>query len=202
MDRKGGERMKNTGKLSIMMVAVVAIGIFALPSVLSVGTGQHQFNNGAGVLCGKCHSNSGDKVFGELSASGITQYNNLNGGSAIETSPIGTKIHNGSAFYLSGKYNCANCHVVVTGGNNKANGDHTGVTVHVVCATCHPSEATRLANANDAHSGLAAASGVGTSATYACIGCHTAVTVTGSPSYSYGPSVTTDGITIGDGVGP
>jgi len=36
MDRKGGEIMKNMGKLTILMVAVVAIGIFALPSVMSV----------------------------------------------------------------------------------------------------------------------------------------------------------------------
>ncbi|VVB86243.1 Uncharacterised protein [uncultured archaeon] len=183
--------MKNTGKLSILMVAVIAIGIFALPAVLSVGTGQHQFNNGAAVQCGKCHANPGDGVFGELSASGNTGYVTLG-------SPIGTKIHNGSWFWTaSGKYDCSVCHVIATGGTAK--GQHTGVTIHVVCATCHGTEYTQLTNTTDAHHGFAAAANVGTSATYACIGCHTAVTVTGSPSYTYGPSVTTDGITIGNG---
>jgi len=30
-------------KLTILMIAVVAIGVFALPTTLSIGAGQHQF---------------------------------------------------------------------------------------------------------------------------------------------------------------
>ncbi len=194
MDRKGGEIMKNTGKLTIIMVAVVAIGVFSLPSVLSVGTGQHNFNNGGAVNCGKCHANPGDKVFGELSSSGVTQYINLG-------SPVGTKIHNGTLFYTAGSYQCKACHTINTGGTAK--GQHTGVTVKVVCATCHGTEYTQITNVTDAHANFASNASAGVSGTYACIGCHTAVTVAGSPSYKYGPAIAgVDGLTIGSGTGP
>ncbi len=178
--------MKNTGKLTILMVAVVAMGIFSLPSVLSVGVGQHKFNNGSQVQCGKCHANSNDAVANELRGSGVTAY----------LTP-GTKIHNGTGFWLGNSYQCVNCHQVTTGGTAKVN--HTGVQKNVVCARCHGTEWSELQSSTDAHSNFGLNSSAGTSGTYACMGCHTAVTVTGSPSYTYGASQTVYGLTIGNG---
>ncbi len=188
--------MKNTGKLTILMIAVVAIGVFSLPAVLSVGSGQHKFNNGANVDCGKCHANGGDKVYGEIGASGTTQYNTLGSG-------IGVQIHNSSTFwYVAGSYQCKKCHEILPDPDPTLKTQHTNVKVQVTCIQCHSSYYVKLTNNSDAHKGfgLAAGSGsTGSDATYACIGCHTAVTVSGSPSYTYGAKVTTDGLTIGNG---
>ena len=190
--------MKNTTKMTLIMIAVVALGVFSLPSMLAVGTGQHKFNNGGAVQCGKCHANTGDGVYGELQASGTVQYSYYGN--------QGGKIHNGSSsFYLGGKYNCAACHRT-TGwqagaGQTKADGSHTGVEIKVECSRCHATEYSQLTSANDAHKefGSAVESKNGT---YACIGCHTAVDVTGSPTYTYSGAVTTTGLTIGGGTTP
>lgn len=184
MDRKGGERMKNTGKLTILMIAVVALGIFALPSVMSVGTGQHTFNNGTAVDCNKCHANTGDKVNAELLLSGYTMYNTLGQG-------VGTKIHAMDNAGVVGQ--CKDCHELTAA---PSDGSHTGVTMKPVCISCHINVGTEISDADEPHSGFASTGNAG------CLGCHTAVTVAGSPSYSYSGSVVAVGLTIGDGIGP
>ena len=186
MDRKGGEKkMKNMGKLTILMVAVVAIGIFALPSVMSVGTGQHTFNNGATVDCNKCHANSGDAVNNELLASGNTMYDTFGQG-------LGVKIHAMDNTGMVGQ--CKDCHALAAGPRTAAGTqDHTGVTMKPVCITCHSNVNGELAGANEPHSGFAATGNAG------CLGCHTAVAVAGSPSYTYSGSVVAVGLTIGNG---
>ncbi|VVB84565.1 Uncharacterised protein [uncultured archaeon] len=201
--------MKSIGQLAILMVAVAAIGVFAVPNTVSVGKGQHKFKNGGSVECGKCHANSGDAVLGELKLSGVTQYTSGTGGSAIESDPAGTKIHNGSYFWSggiagSGAYLCSKCHIVVTGGTGKDN--HTGITINVICATCHSTEYSKLTTASahtDAHMNFGLNANAGASGTYACMGCHTGVAVSGSPSYSYSAAKTSvDGLTIGNGTAP
>jgi hypothetical protein len=173
--------MKNMGKLTILMVAVVAIGIFALPSVMSVGTGQHTFNNGTMVNCNKCHANAGDAVNNELLASGLTMYNtNLQG--------VGVKIHAMDGDGWVGQ--CKDCHSLTA---EPADGSHTGVTMKPVCVDCHSGVATEIADLDEAHQRFSTTGNAG------CLGCHTAVSVAGSPSYSYSASVTALGLTIGNG---
>ncbi len=186
--------MKNTGKLTILMIAVVAMGVFSLPSVLSVGVGQHKFNNGSQVQCGKCHAGTNDAVFKELSASGVVQYSNYGN--------QGGRIHNGSGFWLAGSYQCVNCHQI-SQESQTTRANHTGIQQKVVCGRCHGAEynelTTDLGANTDAHRQFAINTSAGTQGTYACIGCHTAVTVTGSPSYLYSANVTVAGLTIGNG---
>ncbi len=181
--------MKNMGKLTIVMVAVVAIGIFALPSVMSVGTGQHTFNNGSAVDCNKCHNNAGDLVGTELAASGTTMYTTLGAN-------VGDKIHKleASGAPATGLVSsCKDCHKLSAGPRTT---DHTGVTMKPVCVDCHTTITAELNGAAEPHARFATAGNAG------CLGCHTAVTVAGSPSYSYSGSVTSLGLTIGDGIGP
>ena len=173
--------MKNMGKLTLIMVSVVAIGIFALPSVMSVGTGQHTFNNGTAVDCNKCHANAGDAVNSELLASGLTMYTTL-GTSA------GNKIHAMDDAGLVGQ--CKDCHKLAAGPRTT---DHTGVTMKPVCTVCHTNVNGELAGAAEPHAGFASTGNAG------CLGCHTAVSVAGSPSYTYSVSVTAVGLTIGNG---
>ncbi|MDD5615585.1 MAG: cytochrome c3 family protein [Candidatus Methanoperedens sp.] len=197
--------MKDMKKLTILMVAVVAIGVFSLPSVLSLGTGQHKFLNGASVQCGKCHANSGDGVFNELMSSTQNGYNASNGG-LITNDPsqvqvAGGTIHNSTYFWTAGKYDCSKCHTIATGGRDKPVGGHTGVKINVVCKDCHAQEyakaiGTNLASGVDAHKGFVE-NGTSTNGTYACMGCHTMVRVAGSPSYIYSAGKVVDGLSIG-----
>ncbi|RLG31140.1 hypothetical protein DRN97_09675, partial [Methanosarcinales archaeon] len=55
----------NGYKIALMAIAVAAIGIFALPSTMSLLGGQHTWYDlgGAGVPCEKCHAD----VHAELS---------------------------------------------------------------------------------------------------------------------------------------
>lgn len=182
--------MKNTGKLTIVMIAVVAIGIFALPSVMSVGTGQHTFNNGSAVDCNKCHANSADAVNNELKASGTTMYTTLG-------AYVGDKIHKLEAPGVPATglvSQCKDCHELAAGPRTLGGTqDHTGVTLKPVCTDCHNLVAGELGGSNEPHSGFATEGNKG------CLGCHTAVTVAGSPSYTYSASVTSLGLTIGNG---
>lgn len=183
--------MKDTGKLTLVMIAVVAIGVFALPSVMSVGTGQHQFVNGTNVDCNKCHTNTGDAVNAELQSSDTTMYTTL--GAAV-----GDPIHALDGVGTVGS--CKDCHYLKVGPITGT--EHTGVTRQPLCgADCHTNVLTagqtgELAGADEPHSGFSSEGNAG------CVGCHTAVTVAGSPSYSYSGSITSLGLTIGDGAGP
>ena len=60
--------MKQTEKTVLLLLAVVAIGMFALPSTLAMYTGQHSFVNGSNVNCTTCHG-VGDTIYEELNGS-------------------------------------------------------------------------------------------------------------------------------------
>ena len=44
------------GKTILLMISVVAVGMFVLPSTLALYTGSHDFLGPSEVECGKCHS--------------------------------------------------------------------------------------------------------------------------------------------------
>ena len=43
MGRIGCKKIRNNGKISIFMIAIIALGLFALPTVIIGGTGQYTF---------------------------------------------------------------------------------------------------------------------------------------------------------------
>lgn len=45
------------GKLILLLMSVVSVGMFVLPSTLAMYTGQHTFIDGDNVDCAKCHGN-------------------------------------------------------------------------------------------------------------------------------------------------
>lgn len=49
-------------KILLLTVAVIAVGLFALPSTMSLFTGQHTFYDGANVSCKKCHQDIYDEI--------------------------------------------------------------------------------------------------------------------------------------------
>lgn len=51
----------------MLLLAVMAIGMFALPSILAMYSGQHGFVDADSVDCNKCHGAT-DARYGELTA--------------------------------------------------------------------------------------------------------------------------------------
>ena len=74
----------NSNKVALMLIAVVAIGIFALPTTLSLFAGQHVWydlsNQANDVPCKKCHADVYEEYM--LSANGV--HGTLSGGSQTE----------------------------------------------------------------------------------------------------------------------
>ncbi len=60
----------NTNKIALLAIAVVAIGIFALPSTVSLFSGQHSWydlnGEGSQVPCMKCHGDIQDEMDHDL----------------------------------------------------------------------------------------------------------------------------------------
>ena len=111
--------MKQTGKTVLLLLAVMAIGMFALPSTLAMYSGQHDFVNGANVKCEKCHG-VGDAIYEEM---------------------------NGSDMHIN--FSCRDCHGYtstnasfsgLTPNTNNSTG-HAG-TLGVMCMDCHADNST------------------------------------------------------------
>lgn len=49
-------------KILLLSVAVIAVGLFAMPSTLSLFSGQHTFYDGQNVSCAKCHQDIADEI--------------------------------------------------------------------------------------------------------------------------------------------
>ena len=156
------------GKAIVLIIGVIAIGMFALPSTLAMYSGQHSFVNGTNVDCAKCHSGS-DSIYGELTGGGPHNY-----------------------------FTCKQCHGFESGNPNTNNGSMGhAATTSVTCVGCHantPYAGGPLGFDGDgitvvdelaagAHKGFANSSDVD----LACLGCHTNVGVDGTisePTYA------------------
>jgi nitrate/TMAO reductase-like tetraheme cytochrome c subunit len=188
-------------KLTILMIAVIAIGIFALPAAFSVNTGQHTFRqinpDAPADFCNQCHV-AGDSVTTELAASQNGIYNG----------PM--KIHS--------SLNCGNCHELTQGYGTSFPGSGITKTEHAAiipsCLKCHdagdaaglgfdvPAE---LMGAKEAHRPFWEASVAANTPSaantddLACLGCHTAVPKSGTVVYDYTITHTYNlaGLTIG-----
>ena len=99
------------GKYNLMLVATIAIGVFALPMVVSTFSGSHAYVAGENVECLKCHAD----VEAEL-ASSSTNHTHANDDWAKtpldcdechNVSGIGASVGGGHA---AQKVNCAFCH--------------------------------------------------------------------------------------------
>ena len=105
--------MRQKEKTVLLLLAVVAIGMFALPSTLAMYTGQHNFTNGSNVDCDKCHGTN-DDIYAELI-----------GGDAHQT------------------FSCKDCHGYSTnlgGSPNTNNSTGHAATLGVMCLDCHADE--------------------------------------------------------------
>jgi hypothetical protein len=195
------KRKMKVSKITTLMIAVVAIGIFALPATFSVNSGQHTFKQinpaSPSTFCNQCHGGT-DSVSTELAASDTGVYN-------------GGKIH--------GTQNCGSCHQLTQGyGNSSFAVDGSGKTEHAAiipsCLRCHGANpkvfgnvGNELNGTKEAHKPLWTASlaantpSAANTDDLACLGCHTGVPKSGTIVYDYTITHTTTlgatGLTVG-----
>ncbi len=130
LKKVGGETEKmNANKIALLAIAIVAIGIFALPSTVSLFSGQHSWygldDPGNQVPCEKCHADINDEM--------------ISGDNGVHTTLAGPG---------------CDCHRVNATasrfGGNYASGDDTGSTPGteshaaetIACMICHEQGAT------------------------------------------------------------
>lgn len=172
---KGTSDRRKPEKLVLLLLAVVAIGMFALPSTLAMYSGQHEFVGADEVDCNKCHGST-DAIYGELSA--------------------------GTAHEL---FTCKQCHgfsnATLTTPNANGTEGHAA-TVAISCVDCHAESALYLTIGLDPDAltvvqefGATDAAHAAMYTTYSsgdlddlCIGCHTTVAMSSNVTYSPGES--------------
>ncbi|MDP2841382.1 MAG: hypothetical protein Q8O17_03785 [Candidatus Methanoperedens sp.] len=186
-------------KILLLSIAVISVGLFAMPSTLSLFSGQHTFTNGSDVLCTKCHAD----VYSELSGATSTAHRTT----ALKA--------------------CEGCHQTGTI-TNVPKGDNTNITfamdinksaahssVTLECVACHQAVGQNITASAEAHrsfywnsSYTANASAnimtqnqtsvVLKGANLACIGCHTHATVNVTWRRAIGYNITADAGTTGN----
>lgn len=152
--------MKN--KILLLSIAVVAVGLFALPSTLAMFAGQHSWYDpkvSGGIPCAKCHFLEQDELAGS-NGPHDPAYTGL-----VNTSMdygMGDGNAGGATFWAGDSVDdrCYGCHQ--RGGSNSTLGDapigswddHRD-TVHaayaVWCIDCHPWVETELTHSTAAH---------------------------------------------------
>lgn len=184
-------------KILLLSLAVITIGLFAMPSTLSMFAGQHSFTAGNTTICVKCHSDIKD----EINAGGF--HKSLLGGSGNDckgchtTSKVNsTLIPKGNQ---SGNFSAPGVMVgldIASGNFTNATGvNQTGIVTHaavtVECIACHP----YVNFTDDPHKPLAVEAGNKTwlkGANEACIDCHTKKKITIEFSRAGGQNITWD----------
>ncbi|CAG0994581.1 MAG: multiheme c-type cytochrome [Candidatus Methanoperedens sp.] len=178
-------------KLIIVMISVIAIGLFALPSTFSYSGSMHTFKQvdptsatTINAFCMKCHTG---EISTQLAASDPGLYQ---GGGAIHAS-----------------VQCQGCHQITRVTGTQGYGVEADSTEHAArlpsCLDCHISTGTlmQIGNAGteiraltEAHQNFKS----DTDNDIECIGCHTEATRTGTVSTGMTSQPTTiSGLTIG-----
>ncbi len=172
-------------KILLLTIAVISVGLFAMPTTLSLFAGQHTFDKaGNTTICAKCHSD----VLSEINNGNYHKTLIVNGtitndcrGCHTSSTVNGTLIPKGNSSgngtapavglnIAAGTFTMANGTTVSYGAGQV----HAAVTVE--CKACH----TAVDFTNDAHRSFADNTSTQTwlrGANEACIGCHTKANV-------------------------
>ena len=129
----------------MLLIGIVAIGMFALPSTLAMYSGQHTFVDAANVTCNRCHG-TGDTIGDELANS--TAHTN---------------------------FSCKNCHGFLSTNPNTDGTMGHAATANVTCTGCHSEQAlynTAVLDSDSITIATELTSGAHTNFQN-CIACHT-----------------------------
>ncbi len=117
----------------LLSAAVIFVGLFAMPSTLSLFAGQHTFDTGANVSCKKCHQD----VYEEMSC------------------PANDVHWKRTAITPDKQFQCIECHNVTNVSTNfitntkESSGAHAATTVP--CLACHSGSAGGSYETNPMH---------------------------------------------------
>ena len=188
------------GKKNVLLlgVAIVAIGLFVIPSTMSMFVGQHQWYSVKTPaqqyqLCERCHqaevgewtANSGAHSTYALTGEGCFchQINETQiAGFGINTSVIGD--FGFEIFNESGGINSSNASWLTAWRTQDT--PHAAITIG--CTDCHVNATAQLANNDSAHKQFQeqATSSAGATANTACMACHTMVGLDITMERNYG----------------
>lgn len=175
-------------KILLLSIAVISVGLFAMPSTLSLFTGQHSFDKkGDTTICTKCHSDVKDEITNSNYHTSLTVNGECKGchtSAKINSSLIPKGIKGLGNFSGSGNTTGLD---LITGNFTMANGTnysfgagslHAAVTIE--CAWCHNYSVGAFGK--DAHKSLYDNATADTTlnlkgANVACMGCHTKTVV-------------------------
>ena len=177
------EELIMDGKIILLMISVVAVGMFVLPSTLALYSGSHDFVQGTEVDCGKCHSTSaGDEIAGTIANgsahTGLTckschygDSGTVGGRFAVDVVGNGTGTDTTDAHAAGVSVNCIDCHSYPFS-YQAATKDANGSSVNVSAEISMTGEAHKmlLVNTTGDNGGLADNDAV-------CIACHTRAVV-------------------------
>lgn len=176
-------------RMALLALSVFAIGVFAMPSTLSLFSGQHTFSdNGSDPqFCWKCHND----VYVEMNWYG--------GGDAPDGSH--SSLMNCNVCHRTGQlsgfledYGISPSSPGYDPGTNLSNSSaHAAVTVE--CVFCHDTVLPKISNANESHSNFyneANQSSLLKGGNEACVGCHTRTTVSATFVRKGGLNITAD----------
>lgn len=175
----------------ILAIAIIAIGLFILPSTLSMFVGQHTWYSVKNpddmeILCAKCHQPEVDEWNQNIIAGGAhstfeTEYPTQSGCTichqvnASALSDYGINVTSLSAynfedFTQEGLSNTSNA-IDFQGKWRSQSTPHAAIKVD--CADCHYNATKQLSNPDSAHSDFYNQSSASATDSAACIGCHT-----------------------------
>lgn len=126
----------DTKKLALMAIAIVAVGIFALPSTLSLFAGQHVWydigDDGNQIPCKKCHAD----VYEEYLLTGV--HGTLSGGASSNVTGADPDAACGACHRLD---SITNPNAAMTFGSGDGTGSTAGEEAHaaavISCMACH-----------------------------------------------------------------
>ncbi len=97
------------GKTILLMIAVVAVGMFVLPSTLALYSGSHSFVNGTDVDCTRCHV-TGAGIQGQLENGSAHSGMNCTACHGWASDALNKTSTNTSAHAASMSVDCIGCH--------------------------------------------------------------------------------------------
>lgn len=175
----------------ILAIAIVAIGLFILPSTLSMFVGQHTWysvknTDDMVTLCGKCHQpevdewktnidNGGahatfEKVYGTQSGCAICHQVNS---TALADYGLDVSALSGYSFEDFTQEDLTNTSNATDFQGTWRSQTTPHAAIKVDCADCHYNATVQLMNSSSAHSDFYNQSTANATNSAACIGCHT-----------------------------
>jgi len=150
-------------KTLVLVCAVLAVGLFVLPSALSLFANQHTFDEGAvaRTKCSKCHTLEADEIIGGT-AHRSTFFGTTPDEACLECHQYGHPTGQGTDYHAAISVECQVCHPITISGDGRG-----------TMGLDSPIEAHR----DFYYAALGENSTLQQGANEACIGCHTHVNV-------------------------